>query len=86
LLTYIGRGFYPKSADATWAVNWHHNTLTLLPLSFGIGNVIVREGMPPVNVFVSGEWTAYRQFTPAAPQTTVQFGMTVAFPEWRPWR
>jgi len=86
LLTYIGHGFYLKSADSTWTVNWRHGTATFLPLSFGIGNVIVREGLPPINFFVSGEWMAYRQFAPVAPQTTVRFGMTIAFPDFRPWR
>lgn len=85
LLVSIGRGWYVKSADSTWTVNWRHNTATLLPLSFGIGRVIVREGAPPINLFVSGEWTAYRQFAPVAPQTTVRFGMTMAFPEYRAW-
>ena len=42
-------------------------------------------GRPPINVFVSGEWMAYRQDAPVAPQTTVRFGLTVAFPEWSPW-
>jgi hypothetical protein len=86
LLSYIGRGFYLKSADATWGVNWRRGTSTTIPISFGIGNVIVREGLPPINLFVSGEWMAYRQFAPVAPQTTVRFGMTMAFPEWRPWK
>jgi len=86
LLAYVGRGFYLKSADATWTVNWHQHTATMLPVSFGIGNVIVREGLPPLNFFLTGEWMAYRQFAPVAPQTTVRFGMTVAFPTWRPWR
>jgi hypothetical protein len=86
LLTYIGHGFYLKSADSTWGVNWHQGTSTTIPISFGIGNVIVRAGLPPINLFVSGEWLAYRQFAPVAPQTTVRFGMTMAFPEWRPWQ
>jgi hypothetical protein len=34
---------------------------------------------------VTGEWTAYRQFAPVAPQTTVRFGLTIAFPDFRPW-
>jgi hypothetical protein len=34
---------------------------------------------------VSGEWMPYRHDAPVAPQTTVRFGMTVAFPQWRPW-
>jgi len=85
LLVSISRGWYVKSADASWTVSWRHGTPTLIPVSFGIGRVMVREGLPPINFFVSGEWMAYRQFAPVAPQTTVRFGMTVAFPELRRW-
>ncbi len=85
LLAYIGRGFYVKSADATWSVSWYHRTPTTLPLSFGIGYVQPREGLPPINVFVTGEWMAYRQFAPLAPQTTIRFGLTIPIPGWRPW-
>ena len=38
------------------------------------------------NVSVSGAWMAYRQNAPVAPQTTVRFGMTIAFPEWTRWK
>lgn len=86
LLVALPGGWYVKSADATWAVNWQHGTPTLLPVSFGLGRVLVREGLPPINFFVSGEWMAHRQLAPVAPQTTVRFGMTVAFPDFRPWR
>ncbi len=85
LLASIGRGFYVKSADATWAINWRRHSATTLPISFGIGYVRNREGFPPINVFVSGEWMAYRQFAPVAPQTTIRFGMTMAFPGWKWW-
>jgi hypothetical protein len=85
VLAYIGHGFYVKSADATWAVHWRHGSPTTLPLSLGLGYVRVREGWPPINVFVTGEWMAYRQYAPIAPQTTVRFGMTIAFPELKPW-
>jgi hypothetical protein len=85
VLAHVGHGFYVKSADATWTVNWRRGSSTLIPLSFGIGHVTVREGFPPINVFVTGEWMAYRQFAPVAPQTTVRFGMTMAFPQWRLW-
>jgi len=80
VLVALPDGWYVKSADSTWLLNWQHNTATLLPLSFGIGRVLVREGLPPLNFYVSGEWMAYRQFARVAPQTTVRFGMTVAFP------
>jgi hypothetical protein len=86
LAAYIGRGFYLRSADATWSMAWHRHGPTMLPLSFGIGYVRLRGDLPPINLFVTGEWMAYRQFAPFAPQTTIRFGLTVAFPEWRPWR
>jgi hypothetical protein len=85
VLVYLGRGFYAKSADATWAMGWRSGSATTLPLSFGIGYVLLRDGWPPMNFFVSGEWMAYRQFAPVTPQTTVRFGLTIAFPQFRPW-
>jgi hypothetical protein len=85
VLRHLWRGLYAKSADATWALDWRNGSSATVPLSFGLGYVILRQGLPPVNVFVTGEWMAYRRDTPVAPQTTVRFGMTVAFPEWRPW-
>ena len=48
--------------------------------------MLLRDGMPPLNLFVSGEWLVYRRDAPVTPQTTVRFGMTVAFPDFRPWR
>jgi hypothetical protein len=83
VLVALPGGWYVKSADSSWLLNWQRGTATQLPLSFGIGRVLVREGLPPLNFYVSGEWMAYRQFAPVAPQTTVRFGMTVAFPELR---
>jgi hypothetical protein len=85
LLGYLGHGFYLKSADSTWSMGWRHRSATLLPISAGLGYVLLREDTPPINLFVSGEWLAYRQSAPVAPQTTVRFGVTVAFPDWRPW-
>jgi len=85
LLLNVTGGWYVKSGDATWSFHWHHGGATLVPLSFGIGRVIVREGYPPVNFFVSGEWMAYRRNAPVAPQTTINFGATMAFPQWQ-WR
>jgi hypothetical protein len=85
LLVALPGGWYLKSADASWTHGWRHGTPTLLPLSIGIGRVLVREGLPPINFFVSGAWMAYRRSAPVASQTTVRFGMTVAFPGFRPW-
>ncbi len=85
LLKQLWRGLYVKSADATWAFGWHDGSATTLPLSLGLGYVIPREGSPPLNFFVSGEWMVYRRDAPIAPQTTVRFGLTVAFPGLRIW-
>ena len=85
VLRHLWRGLYVKSADATWALDWRNDSSLTVPLSFGLGWVILRPGLSPINVFVSGEWMAYRRDAPVAPQTTVRFGMTIAFPQWRPW-
>jgi len=85
LLKHLWRGLYVKSADSTWAFGWNDGSPTTLPLSFGVGYVIPRDNSPPLNVFVSGEWMAYRDDAPRAPQTTVRVGFTVAFPQLRPW-
>jgi hypothetical protein len=85
ILAYLGKGFYVKSADATWSRGWNQRQSTLLPVSFGIGHVTVREGWPPINVFAGGEYMAWRDDAPVAPQWTARVGVTVAFPEWKPW-
>jgi len=86
VLRHLWRGLYAKSADATWSYDWRSGSSLRIPLSFGLGWVILRPGLSPINVFVSGEWMAYRHDAPVAPQTTVRFGMTVAFPQWeKPW-
>lgn len=85
VLAYLGKGFYLKSADATWVRGWNDDQATLLPVSFGIGHVTVRKGWPPLNVFASGEYMAWRDDAPVAPEWTARLGVTIAFPEWRPW-
>src|SRR5262249_5150193 len=80
VLAYLGRGFYLKSGDSTWAVGWRHGNPTTLPLSFGVGHVLLRENWPVLNAYVSGEWMAYRQNAPVVAQTSVDFGFSVAFP------
>lgn len=85
LAVHVWEGWYLRSAEATWLCGWHRHSSTVLPLSLGIGDVIVRPGLPPLNFFVTGQWTVYRQFAPVAPQTGVNFGLIVAFPEYRPW-
>ena len=85
LLYYLGRGFYLKSGDATFVHGWKDGQPTLLPVSLGLGYVLLRDGWPPTNLFVSGEWMAWRDDAPVAPEWTVNFGITMAFPQWRPW-
>jgi hypothetical protein len=85
LAVHLYDGWYLRSAEATWTIGWHHNTPTMIPLSLGLGRTFVRAGLPPMSFFVTGEWMVYRQFAPVAPQTTINFGMTVAFPQFRDW-
>jgi hypothetical protein len=80
ILKHLWRGLYIKSADATWSFGWHEGAPALVPLSLGLGYVIPRGGAPALNFFVTGEWTAYRNHAPVAPQTTLRVGMTISFP------
>lgn len=85
VLRHLWRGLYAKTGDATWAFAWRDASSITVPLSFGLGWVILRPGWSPLNVFVSGEWMAYRRDAPVAPQTSIHLGVTVAFPQWSPW-
>ena len=64
-------------------MGWHRHSPTLLPLSLALGRTLVHPVLPQMSLFVGGQWMVYRQFAPIAPQTTVNFGMTVAFPALR---
>jgi len=77
---HLWRKWYLRSAEANWMIGWHSRSPTTLPLSLGLGRVLVRPGLPPMSFFVTGQWMAYRQFARLAPQTTVNFGLTMAFP------
>lgn len=80
LISYtLGRGWYVKSADSTWTVKWRHGSSTTIPISLGFGRVWKFEG-PELNAWVSGEWTAYRQYANITPMYTVRFGLTLLFP------
>jgi len=85
VMVHLWRGLYVKSAEATWAMGWREGASTTLPLSLGLGYVILGEDAPPINLSVSGEWMASRHDAPIAPQTTVRFGMSVAFPQLKLW-
>ncbi len=80
LALHLLGNWYLRSAEANWNIGWRRHSSTMLPLSVGIGRTLVRPGLPPMNLFVTGQWMVYRQFTPIAPQTTINFGLTVAFP------
>jgi hypothetical protein len=67
-------------------MGWHHNSPTVLPLSLALGRTVVRPGLPPMSFFVGGQWTAYRQFARVTPQTAVNCGMTMAFPQLKIWK
>lgn len=75
--------WYLRSAEATWTIGWHRHSPTLLPLSVGLGRVFSFPGLPPMSLFVTGEWMLYRDYAPVAPQTTINFGVTIALPQLR---
>jgi Uncharacterized protein conserved in bacteria (DUF2252) len=73
--------WYLRSAEANWTMGWRRHYSTMLPLSIGLGRTIVRPGLLPMSIFVTGQWMAYRQFAPIAPQTSINFGVAIAFPQ-----
>ncbi|MGH7840545.1 MAG: hypothetical protein ACREQT_03390 [Candidatus Binataceae bacterium] len=81
LLTFdLSRGWYLKSADANWRINFRHKSSTEIPLSVGLGKVSnVGEGCS-INVAVSGEWMAYRQFSTQTEQFTLNFQANLLLP------
>ena len=85
LAVHLWEKWYLRSAEATWNMGWHRHAPTTMPLSLGIGRTFVRPGLPPMSFFAGGEWMVYRQFAPITPQTTINFGMTIAFPGFRSW-
>ena len=81
LALHLWDKWYLRSAEANWSIGWHRHSPTTLPLSIGLGRTLVRPGLPPMSFFVGGQWMAYRDYAPIAPQTTINFGATVAFPQ-----
>ena len=82
LLTFdLGRGWYLKSSDANWRINFRHNSSTEIPLSVGLGKVLnIGEGAS-INAAVSGEWMAYRQFSSQTEQFTLNFQISLLLPQ-----
>jgi hypothetical protein len=81
LISYtLGHGWYVKSADSTWTINWRRNTSTTIPISLGLGNVWRSERGPELNPWFSFEWTVYHQHAGITPKYTLHFGLTLLFP------
>lgn len=82
ILSYqLGRGWYLKSSDATWTINWRHNTSTQIPVSAGFGKVWKFGEGYAVDTSVSGEWMAYRQFSTQTQQFALRFQMNLLLPQ-----
>ena len=81
LALHLWDKWYFRSAEADWIVGWHRHSPTMLPISAGLGRTLISSGLPPMSLFVTGQWMVYRQFAPIAPQTTINFGVSIAFPQ-----
>ena len=82
ILSYqLGHDWYVKSSDATWTINWRHNTSTTIPLSAGFGKVWKLSDGSSVDTSLSGEWMVYRQFSTQTEQFTTNFQVTLLFPK-----
>jgi len=76
----LGHGWYIKSTDSVWTINWRHNTPTTIPVSFGMGKIWQLDGQM-IDTWVSGERMAYEQSNAVTPMWTVRFGLNFIFPE-----
>jgi hypothetical protein len=82
MLSYqLGRGWYVKSSDSTWTINWRHNTSTEMPLSAGFGKVWKFGEGYAIDTSFSGEWMAYRQFSTQTEQFALRFQMNLLLPQ-----
>jgi hypothetical protein len=82
MLSYqLGRGWYLKSSDATWKINYRHKTSTEIPLSVGFGKVWKFGEGYAIDTSVSGEWMVYRQFDPQTEQFTLRFQINLLLPQ-----
>ncbi|MGB8684351.1 MAG: hypothetical protein WCD12_15805 [Candidatus Binatus sp.] len=82
MLSYqMGRGWYLKSSDSTWTINWRHKTSTQIPLSAGFGKVWKFDKGYSIDTSFSGEWMAYRQFTTQVEQFGLRFQVNVLMPQ-----
>jgi len=76
----LGHGWYVKSTDSVWTINWRQGTPTTIPLSLGVGKISQFDGQM-IDTWVSGERMAYEQSTGITPKWTVRFGLNFIFPE-----
>jgi hypothetical protein len=76
----LGHGWYVKSTDSVWTINWRHGTPTTIPVSFGVGKISQLDGQM-FDTWVSGERMAYEQSTGVTPMWTIRFGLNFIFPE-----
>ena len=76
----LGQGWYVKSTDSIWTINWRHKTPTTIPVSLGVGKIWQLDGQM-IDTWVSGERMAYEESTAVAPMWTVRFGLNFIFPE-----
>jgi hypothetical protein len=82
ILSYqLGKGWYAKSSDATWTINFRHNTSTQMPLSAGVGKVFDLGRGYSLDASAAAEWTVYRQFSPQTEQFTLRFGLSLLLPQ-----
>jgi hypothetical protein len=82
LLSYqLGHDWYLKSSDATWTINWRHNTSTTFPMSAGFGKVWRFANDLALDTSISGEWMLYRQFAKQTEQFTLNFQVGLLFPK-----
>jgi hypothetical protein len=82
MLSYqLGRGWYLKSSDSTWTINWRHKTSTQIPLSAGFGKVWKYDNGLAIDTSFSGEWMAYRQFATQVEQFGLRFQVNILLPQ-----
>lgn len=82
MLSYqLGRGWYLKSSDSTWTINYRHKTSTEIPLSAGFGKVWKFGEGYAIDTSFSGEWMVYRQFDPQAEQFGLRFQINFLLPQ-----
>lgn len=81
IVTYeLGRGWYLKSSDATWTINYRHKTSTEIPLSAGFGKLWkFGDGYSVDASFPENGWP--RQFDTQTEQSTLRFQVNLLLPK-----